>query len=97
MFRAVAAAFPGTVRGFNSTKLPKTTIANVSRPLQPATFAAVRCELSILLVVISFLQSQSLRVVVLRPRSTARRTLVPQLPESSRGLQYPARTPAVKE
>src|SRR6266567_6585013 len=54
MLRAVSAALRGMTSGPSKTKLPKTTIANVSRPLQPATFAAVRCELSILLVVISF-------------------------------------------
>src|SRR2546421_9306343 len=45
MLRAVSAALRGMTSGPSNTKLPKTTIANVKRPLQPAIFAAVRCEL----------------------------------------------------
>src|SRR5204863_3159455 len=45
MLRAVSAALRGMTSGPSNTKLPKTTIANVKRPLQPAIFAAVRWEL----------------------------------------------------
>src|SRR5436853_5028048 len=52
MLRAVSTALRGRTSGFSSTKFPKTTIAKVNKPATPATFAAVRCELSISLVVI---------------------------------------------
>src|SRR6266480_2876584 len=52
MLRAVSAALRGTMSGPSKTKLPKTTMAKVNKPAIPATFAAVRCELSILSVVI---------------------------------------------
>src|SRR5438552_15752103 len=64
MLRAVSAALRGTMSGPSNTYLPKTTRTNARRPAIPATFAAMRCELSILLVVISFCSDGHLSVRV---------------------------------
>src|ERR1700686_4161583 len=54
IFRAVSAGLPLTIRRANMPKLTATTVANEIGKASPAILAAVRCDLSIVLIAISY-------------------------------------------
>src|ERR1700688_5251385 len=54
IFRAVSAGLPLTIRRANMPKLTATTMANEIGKASPAILAAVRCDLSIVLIAISY-------------------------------------------